>query len=66
MTFSKEPALWIGFIGSLILAFATTLAGSGIISADAGQTLTNVVGTAVPLITGLLIRFFVSPATPAK
>ena len=63
MAFSKEPALWIGLIGSIVLAVAQAVAGSGVISANAGQTLLNVVGTLVPLIVGIVTRFFVSPAT---
>ena len=59
---NKEPALVIGFIGAAILAVAQTFAGSGIVSPDTGQTILNLAGTLVPLMTAWLIRFFVSPA----
>jgi hypothetical protein len=63
MTFGHEPAFWIGVLGSLILAGAATFFGKGLITADQSTTISNIVGVLVPLITGIVIRFFVSPAT---
>lgn len=62
-----EPALIIGFIGAAILAVIQTFAGSGIVSADTGQTILNIATTLIPLIVGIITRAFVtSPATVAK
>jgi formate-dependent nitrite reductase membrane component NrfD len=63
MLVGKEPAFFIGLLGSVILAVAATLFGNGILTADQNQTITNIVAVLVPLITGLVIRFFVTPAT---
>jgi hypothetical protein len=63
MFFGREPAFWIGLAGSLILAAAATFFGNGLITADQSTTITNIVGVLVPLATGIVIRFFVSPAT---
>jgi hypothetical protein len=62
-----EPALIIGFIGAAVLAVIQTFAGSGIVSADTGQTILNIATTLIPLIVGIITRAFVtSPATVAK
>ncbi len=57
-----EPAVVIGIVGSIILFAIDEFAGKGIITADTGTNLTNLVRDLLPLITGLVTRQFVSPA----
>lgn len=61
-SFSKEPAVWIGFIFSIILLAAQQALAAGIVTSERGINLLNVVIGLVPLISGLLTRVFVSPA----
>lgn len=63
----REPAVWVGIIAALVLAIVTSLAGSGIIGADILSTVQKALdptqgGWALPIIIGIITRFFVSPA----
>lgn len=61
------PALWVGFIASAILAVLQLAQGNGLIGQDLLDTVALALapekgGWALPLIIGLVTRFFVSPA----
>jgi len=67
---SKEPALIIGTIVTIIVAALATLSGNGFISLALAGKLTDLVNGGaqliillIPLITAALIRTKVSPAT---
>jgi hypothetical protein len=59
----NEPAVVIGAIAAGILATVQTLAGSGVIGTDVLDTITQALdptsGWAIPLILGVITRFFV-------
>lgn len=62
-----EPAVVIGILAAAVLAAIQSLAGNGVISGDAanviGQALDPTKGAwAIPIIVGVVTRFFVSPA----
>ena len=61
-----EPAVGIGIVAACGLAVVQTLAGSGVIGDDIagtiGRALDPTSGWALPIIIGLVTRFFVSPA----
>lgn len=66
----KEPAVIIGTIVTILLAVVTTLNGNGFISDAAAGKLTDLANGAgqlvlllLPLITSLIIRTQVSPAS---
>jgi hypothetical protein len=64
----SEPAVVIGIIAAAVLAAIQSLAGNGVISGDVaniiGQALDPTKGAwAIPIIVGLVTRFFVSPAS---
>ena len=63
----REPAVLIGVIAAAILAVVQSLAGNEIITGDIAVTIQNALspesGWAIPIILGLITRFFVSPAT---
>lgn len=68
MIFGKEPAFWIGVIAAVVLAVLDTLGGKNLLSGDVinwvHQALDpNMSGWALPILIGLVTRFFVSPAT---
>lgn len=63
----KEPAVIIGVLAACVLAVVQTLAGEGVIGADLSDTVTKALdpttGWALPIILGIVTRFFVySPA----
>ena len=63
----REPAVWIGIIAAVLLALATQLAGNGLISSDLLATVQTAIdptqgGWLLPIVLGLITRFFVSPA----
>jgi uncharacterized membrane protein len=59
----QEPAVWIGLIGSIVLVVAQQIQSSGIITSANGVNIENLIISVVPLITGILTRQFVSPAS---
>ena len=62
----REPAVVIGIIAAAILAAVQVAAGEGILGADIadtiGKALDPTTGWALPIIVGIITRFFVSPA----
>ena len=71
MIFGREPAVFIGIIGSCVVAVATVLGGAELLSTDVVATIGKAIdptqgGWLIPLIVGVVTRFFVySPATYA-
>jgi len=63
----REPAVVIGIIAAALLAALSSLSGNGIIDPDAMTTIQRALnpdgGWAIPIIVGIITRFFVSPAT---
>jgi hypothetical protein len=64
----KEPAVVIGILASAVLAVITSLAGNGVISSDVAASIGNALdpsqgGWAIPILVGIVTRFFVSPAS---
>ena len=61
-----EPAVVIGIIAACVLAVVQTLSGYGVIGSDIaatiGRALDPTSGWAIPIIVGIITRFFVSPA----
>lgn len=66
MILKREPAVVIGIVAACTLAVIQTLAGEGIIGTDVadtiGKALDPTTGWALPIIVGIVTRFFVSPA----
>lgn len=63
----NEPAVVIGILFAAALAAIQSLAGNGVISGDLtatiGRALDPQSGWALPILAGLITRFFVSPAS---
>jgi MFS family permease len=63
----REPAVVIGIVAAAVLAVVQSLAGNEVISPDIaasiGRALDPQSGWALPIIVGIVTRFFVSPAT---
>jgi hypothetical protein len=62
-----EPAVVIGIVAAALLAALQSLAGHGVISADVFSTIAGALdptkgGWAIPILVGVVTRFFVSPA----
>ena len=61
-----EPAVAIGIAFACILAVVQTLSGYGVIGPDLaatiGRALDPTSGWALPILVGIVTRFFVSPA----
>ena len=61
-----EPAVVIGIIAACVLAVVQTLSGYGVIGPDLAATIGRAIdpnaGWAIPIIVGIVTRFFVSPA----
>lgn len=62
-----EPAVAIGIVAAVVLAVVQTLGGHGVLSGNVVDWFTNALdpnaGWAIPIVVGLVTRFFVSPAT---
>lgn len=62
----NEPAVVIGIVFAAVLAAIQSLAGNGVIGADLAATIGRALdpqsGWALPIIVGIITRFFVSPA----
>ena len=62
----KEPAVVIGIVAAAALAAVQSLAGNEVISPDFAETIGRAFdpekGWALPIIVGIVTRFFVSPA----
>ena len=62
----KEPAVVIGVVAAAVLAAIQSLAGNQVISPDLAATIGNALdpqkGWALPIVIGIVTRFFVSPA----
>jgi hypothetical protein len=63
----REPAVVIGILAAAILAGAQVAAGHDLLSGDAFAWLQKALnpdgGWAIPILVGVITRFFVSPAT---
>jgi amino acid permease len=63
----REPAVVIGIVAAVILAVIQTLAGQGVLGTDVADTFAKALdpttGWALPIVLGIVTRFFVSPAT---
>ena len=64
----RQPAFWIGLIGTIILGVVQTLAGQGVISdvtsgkvVDLTHSLVNLLTLLTPIIAGLVIKTQVTP-----
>ena len=58
---TREPAVLIGLIASLIVLVAQQVLDSGIVSNAGAVQVIGLIVSIVPLIAGLLIRTFVTP-----
>jgi len=62
----REPAVVIGIIAAAVLATVQSLAGNEVISPDlaasVGKAIDPQSGWALPIVVGIVTRFFVSPA----
>jgi hypothetical protein len=62
----SEPAVVIGIVAACVLAVVQTLSGYGVIGSDLagtiGRALDPTTGWAIPIVVGIITRFFVSPA----
>lgn len=62
----REPAVVIGVIAACVLAVIQVLSGAGIIGVDIADTIAKALdpttGWAIPIVIGVITRFFVSPA----
>jgi hypothetical protein len=63
----SEPAVVIGVVAAALLAALQSLAGHGVISQNVIDTVAGALdptkgGWAIPILVGLVTRFFVSPA----
>jgi hypothetical protein len=68
---SREPAVIIGIIAAVIMAVVQTLTSNGVIGADVSDTVAKALdpssGWLIPIILGIVTRFFVfSPASAAE
>lgn len=63
----REPAVVIGILFAAVLAVVQSLAGNGVIEPDIAATIGRALdpssGWALPILAGIITRFFVSPAT---
>lgn len=63
----REPAVVIGILAAALLAAIQTAAGEGVVGQDIADTIVKALdpttGWALPIIVGIITRFFVSPAT---
>ena len=66
----RQPAFWIGLIGTIVLGVVQTLAGQGVISdlaagkvVDLTNSLVNLLPLVAPLIAGLVIKTQVTPTS---
>jgi hypothetical protein len=62
----REPAVVIGILFAAILAAVQSLAGNGVVEPDIVATVQRALdpssGWALPIVAGVVTRFFVSPA----
>lgn len=65
-TIKREPAVVIGILAACVLAVVQTLSGQGVIGTDFADTIGKAIdpttGWALPILVGIITRFFVSPA----
>lgn len=65
-TIKREPAVIIGIVAAVLLAVVQSLAGQGVIGTDISDTIGKALdptsGWAIPIVLGIVTRFFVSPA----
>jgi hypothetical protein len=63
----NEPAVVIGILFAAVLAAVQSLAGNGVIDTDIAATIGRAIdpssGWALPILAGIITRFFVSPAS---
>lgn len=63
----REPAVVIGILFAAVLAAVQSLAGNGVLEADVVATIQRALdpssGWALPIVAGIVTRFFVSPAS---
>lgn len=62
----REPAVVIGVLFAAVLAAVQSLAGDGVLEPDIVATIQRALdpssGWALPIVAGIVTRFFVSPA----
>jgi hypothetical protein len=62
----NEPAVVLGILFAAVLAAIQSLAGNGVIEGDLAATIGRALdpqsGWALPIVVGIITRFFVSPA----
>lgn len=62
----REPAVVLGILFAAVLAAVQSLAGNGVLEPDLvatiGRALDPSSGWALPIVAGVITRFFVSPA----
>lgn len=66
MVFGREPAFWLGLIGSVLVGILHQLVGAGLITPDTAQTMENLVTTLVPFIVTIILRQMVTPVLAPK
>lgn len=69
--FKREPAIIIGIVAAAVLAVVQSLGGNGVIGESVQATITAAIdptsGWALPILLGIVTRFFVfSPAKAAE
>ena len=64
MGFSKEPALWIGTIATIVVLIAQQVISSGIVSNAGTIQWLGLIVSVVPLIAAAITRQLVTPANP--
>lgn len=63
--FGAEPAAWIGLVATIVVGALTQIVGSGLITSADGLNVLNALIAVIPVLAGLVIRQFVTPAAPA-
>jgi hypothetical protein len=60
--FGKEPVVWIGILGSLLLTILSAISGQGVIvEGNIGLTISNLITVLAPIIAAFFARNFVTP-----
>lgn len=57
-----EPAVILGIVGTVLVFAVEQFVGKGVLSADTGESIKNLVTALIPLIVSLVTRGQVSPA----
>ncbi len=65
MIFKREPAVIIGIIAAFIGGGFVALGSAGYLDASTVATISAALAFGLPIVQGIVTRFFVSPATGA-